>query len=33
MQDPPWTTAGFNRSGMRRVSDGVFLKLSYLFRM
>ena len=33
LQDPTVDDAGFDRSGMRRVSDGVFLKLSYLFRM
>ena len=33
LQDPTVDDAGFSRSGMRRVSDGVFLKLSYLFRM
>ena len=29
----PVDDAGFDRSGMRRVSDGVFVKMSYLFRM
>ena len=33
LQDPTVDDAGLDRSGMRRVSDGVFLKLSYLFRM
>jgi hypothetical protein len=33
LQDPTVDDAGIDRSGMRRVSDGVFLKLSYLFRM
>ena len=33
LQDPTVDDAGFDRSGMRRVSDGVFVKVSYLFRM
>lgn len=33
LQGPSADEAGFTRSGLHRVSDGVFLKLSYLFRM